>query len=280
MHMRRFAGRNVYITGGSAGIGLASARRFAGLGANILILARGREPLEQAAASIEAMKAGKAQRVQFRQLDVTDCQQTSEVLAEAVASFGVPDVLINNAGRARPRYFEDITHAQLDETFRLNVYSCWNTIQALLPHMKPRGGYIVNVSSMAGLIGTFGYSDYCASKFAVAGFSEALRSEVKRHGIMVSVLCPPDTDTPGFEEENRTKPPETRAVSAQAARLSAEKVAEALIAGMRKGRPVIIPGIEGRLAYLVKRWCPGIVEWTMDRAIRRAQEVNSGAGHA
>src|SRR6185503_5941588 len=107
------------------------------------------------------------------------------------------------------------------ETMAVNLAGCWHMIQALLPHMKARGGYIVNTASLAGLIGVSGYSDYCASKFALVGYSEALRAELKLVGIEVSVLCPPDTDTPGFATENRTKPEETKAISASARLMSA-----------------------------------------------------------
>ena len=123
-------------------------------------------------------------------------------MAEVVQSFGAPDILINNVGRALPRYFEDVTFEQFDETMKTNLYGAWNTISVLVPHMKAGGGTIVNVSSMAGFIGVFGYTDYCASKFAVVGLSEALRQELRRYGITVAVLCPPDTDTPGLANED------------------------------------------------------------------------------
>jgi len=156
---------------------------------------------------------------------------------------------------------------------RVNLHGCWNTVSLLAPHMKANGGgYIVNTASVAGLIGVFGYTDYCASKFALVGFSEALRSELKPHGITVSVLCPPDTDTPGFAIENQTKPPETKAVSAPAKIMTPEMVADALIRGMARRPLLIIPGIESRVAVLAKRLLPGVVEWAMDRSIRKVQQ--------
>jgi short-subunit dehydrogenase len=105
----------------------------------------------------------------------------------------------------------------------------------------------------------------------VIGFSEALRSELKPHGITVSVLCPPDTDTPGFAQENTTKPPETHAVSAGAKVMTAEQVADALFAGMAKRAPLIVPGFDGKVSALMKRLAPGLVERVMDRAIARAR---------
>ncbi len=103
----------------------------------------------------------------------------------------------NNNGRAYPRKFADVSCQQFDETMRINMYGIWNTCAALVPHMKEQGGAIVNISSIAGFVGVFGFTDYSASKFAVIGFSEALKSELKQFGITVQVLCPPDTDTPG-----------------------------------------------------------------------------------
>jgi NAD(P)-dependent dehydrogenase (short-subunit alcohol dehydrogenase family) len=267
----QYSEKVVYAVGGSMGIGLAAARQFAARGADVLVFARRREPLQEAVREIEACRHAESQRVDLRELDVCDAEAVSAVMGEAVSSFGPPDVLFNCAGRGWPGRFEEISPEQLMRTMQLNVGGSWNTVQSLLPHMKERGGTIVNTSSLAGLIGVFGFTDYCASKFAVIGFSEALRSELKRYGIRVFVLCPPDTDTPGLDEENRIKPPETKAVSAGARLLSADAVAASLLRGIERRRLLIIPGIDGRFAALAKRLFPGLVEWVTDRAIARAQ---------
>jgi len=264
-----FADQQVYIPGGSLGIGLAIATRVAALGAHVTLFARRKEPLDQAVAAVNAARRRPTQRVAAWQLDVGDHLQVSQVMTQAVAEGGAPDVLINCAGRAYPRRFEDISYEQFDDTLRVNLHGCWNTVHTLLAHMKPRGGYIVNTASLAGLIGVFGYTDYCASKFGLVGFSEALRSELKPYGISVSVLCPPDTDTPGFETENQTKPEETRAISATARVMGADAVADALIRGMARRSFLIIPGVDGRLGVLAKRLFPGLVQRVMDRTIRQ-----------
>jgi 3-dehydrosphinganine reductase len=268
MRLADFDGAQVYIVGGSLGIGLAVAERVAALGADVILFARRREPLEQAAAAVRAACRRPTQSVVWRQLDVADHDQVAATMSTLVAERGAPDVLINCAGRAYPRRFEDVTYAQFAETMLVNLHGCWNTIQALLPHMKAKQrGYIVNTSSIAGLIGVFGYTDYCASKFALVGFSEALRGELKPHGITVSVLCPPDTETPGFATENLTKPEETRAISASAKVMSPEAVADALLRGMARRRFLIIPGFDSRLGVLAKRFVPGVVHWVMDRTV-------------
>ena len=266
-----FDGSVVYVVGGSSGIGLAIAKQVAALGAHLTIFARRTDVLERAVAEIETARARPTQRAAYRALDVADHRQVAEIMPAVLAEHGVPSVLINCAGRAYPRRFEDISHAQFDETLRVNLGGSWNTTHAVLPAMKANGrGYIVNVASLAGLIGAFGYTDYCASKFALIGLSEALRSEVKRHGITVSVLCPPDTDTPGFVTENQTKPAETRAVLAHTTVMSADAVAQALLRGMRRRDFLIVPGIESQFAALMKRLFPSVVTWVMDRTIAQA----------
>ena len=270
--MKDFRNKNAYIVGGSSGIGLAIARLLAEHGANIVIFARDQEKLARAAEKISVRRAADRQTVAWIPLDVADRFMVDQVLDASVKRYGIPHILINCAGRAYPRYFEEIGFAQLDETMQINFYGMWHVTRKLAPLMKPGGGYIVNVSSVAGFLGVFGFTDYSASKFAVMGFSEALRSELKPFGIMVSVLCPPDTDTPSLAVENRTKPAETRAISANAGLLQPEAVAMALIKGMRKKRSVIIPGVQGKMTYLVKRWMPFLVERMMDRTIRRVQK--------
>jgi 3-dehydrosphinganine reductase len=276
MKPAEFNGRNVYVVGGSTGIGLSIARKTVALGAHVTIFARRQAVLESAHTEILTACRSSSQRVSWRVMDVADHEQVRAVLSATVAEVNPPDVLINCAGRAVPRRFEEVTHEQFEDTLRVNLHGCWNTVHALLPYMKTRGGYIVNTSSIAGLIGVFGYTDYCASKFALIGFSEALRCELKPHGIVVSVLCPPDTDTPGFADENKTKPDETRAISATAKLMSADAVADALLRGMAKREFLIVPGFDGRLAVLAKRLFPGVVGWVMDRTVARVARSRRG----
>lgn len=272
--MRGFEGRLAFVTGGSSGIGLCAAEILAGEGADVVVFARGRERLEEAVRRMEAAgeRTGRrsGQRLAWRKMDVSDHEEVARVMEEAVAAFGAPDILINSAGRAYPDYFPNIPYEQFDETMKVHIYGAWNTVSSLVPHMRRRGGYIVNVASVLGFLGVFGYADYCPSKFAIVGFSEVLASELKRWGIGVSVVCPPDTDTPGFAVENRTKPPETAAVSEGGGLMQPQEVAQALIKGMRRGKLYITPGGAGMLYYM-KRFFPRVVDLVMDSRIRKAQ---------
>jgi short-subunit dehydrogenase len=268
--MKDFAGKRVFIAGGSAGIGLACARLFSQKGAEVHLFARNKARLLTARDEVAACCADFSRCFDCAPLDVTDAAGVKAVMDEMVAKYGPPDILLNCAGQARPRRFEEISPDQALNTMNINFAGTWNTVAALWPAMKKNGGWIVNTASVAGFMGIFGYTDYCASKFAVIGFSEALKSEGEAFGIRVSVLCPPDTDTPGLAEENLTKPPETRAISSTAKLMSADEVARALLAGIKKGHFYIIPGFDGKLAVMVKRHAPWLLEAIMRRAMKRA----------
>jgi 3-dehydrosphinganine reductase len=276
MKVKDFDGKNVYIVGGSSGIGLAAAELLSQRGSNVIIFARGRERLEEALDKISAVKKSDRQLFAFKQLDISRADDVERIMAEAVEEFAPPDILINSAGRALPDYFENISYEQLDVSMKLHLYGNWNTIKALLPYLKQRQGYIVNVCSVLGFMGVFGYSDYAASKFALMGLTESLKSELKPCGVGISILCPPDTDTPGFEVENRNKPPETVAASEGGGLMQPEEVAEAMLKGMEKGKFFIGPG-SARMIYLLKRYAPFLVDFVMDREIKKVRAKKGSA---
>jgi NAD(P)-dependent dehydrogenase (short-subunit alcohol dehydrogenase family) len=270
----RYAGQNVYISGGSSGIGLAAAKAFVTLGADLFLFSRKSGSLQDAAEQLDTLRVSPDQRISWATADVCDREGVAAALDKAVSSFGRPHVVINSAGIAYPDNFEHFPFAMFDQTIKTNLYGIWNVLSCLVPAMKPSGGRIVNVSSVAGFIGIFGYTAYSASKFGVIGMSESLRCELKPHNITVSVLCPPDTDTPGLAQENLTKPPETKAIAGNARLLSPEYVAHAMVRGMEKGQFLIIPGFEGKFYRLMNHLLPGVVMRIMDsqvRSVRRRQ---------
>ena len=261
-----------YIFGGSVGIGLSIAKQLVQEECHVVIFARTEAKLIAATKEIESCRQQESTNVNYRTLDVSDNEQVNLVIEDCISKYGTPNLLINCVGRAHPRRFSDIPYEQLDQTMKVNFYGIWNTCSALIPHMKKKGGWVLNTSSMVGFMGVYGYADYAASKFAIMGFSETLRSEMKQHNIGVSVLCPPDTDTPGFETENLTKPEETRMISKGAKIMSADAVARIALKGMKKGKKVIVPGFDGKFAYWMKRHFPFIVEMVMQKSINKAQK--------
>jgi len=274
MKIKDYTGKTAYITGGSSGIGLACAEMLAARGANVLIMARRPGQLEIAIKQIESKRVSEKQRFSAVQVDVSDKDQIANSLSKAVKEFGTPDILINSAGISFPQKFEDIPFEKYDEIMRVNLYGTWNTISNLLPYLKQSHGYIINVSSVAGYIGVFGMTAYSAAKFAVIGFSEALRSELKRFDVTVSVLCPPDVDTPMLERAGKIKPEETKAISATAKIMTAEEVAKVVLDAMGKGAFMILPGSGTRFTYNMKRLFPGLVEFITDRKIAKFRNTN------
>jgi 3-dehydrosphinganine reductase len=255
--MEKFDNKLVYITGGSSGIGMETARQLALLGANIVLFARNRENLEQARHEIEKNKKRDNQKIMCMSLDVQNDDSVRQVMNQAVEEFGTPDILINSAGIGHADYFENISYEIFDAVIKTNLYGTRNVIASLLPHMKRKGGAIVITSSLAGLVGMFGYTAYGTSKFALVGFSECLRAELKPYGIRVTVVCPPEVDTPLVLHESKTIPPEARALKNMGGLLEPEFVARCIIRGIRKNRYMIIPGFMARLLYYNQCFTPG-----------------------
>jgi 3-dehydrosphinganine reductase len=181
--------------------------------------------------------------------------------------------VVTTAGYARPGYLEDLPAEDVTGMVTTNLLGTINVCRAVLPHLRASGsGTIVTTSSMAGLAGVFGYTVYSATKFGVIGFSEALRREVRPYGLRVLVLCPPNTLTPGFDEENRHKPAEVLAAEESVATLAPEAVADTLVRALARRRGfLVVPGRDSRLAAVAIRHLPFVV----DRALRRP-EASSG----
>jgi 3-dehydrosphinganine reductase len=268
--MKDFRNKMAYVVGGSSGIGLSVARELASRGAGLVLFARGQGGLDKALQEVSGLRADPSQRLAAAAMDVSSWPAVLSGMEQAVRDHGAPDILVNCAGRAMPGRFDELGIEKFEETMAVNLMGTIYTVKALVAHMRGRGGIIVNTSSVAGLVGVFGYTDYCASKYGVIGFSEALRSELKPLGIKVQVLCPPDTDTPGFVLENLTKPEETRRITSTAKVMTPDAVARDLIRGMGKNRFLIIPGLDSKAVVLMKRLLPGLVEWVMDLQIRGA----------
>jgi 3-dehydrosphinganine reductase len=266
-----FSGANAYITGGSSGIGFAIAGEMIKLGSNVLLVARDEKKLAEAAVLLEKRKNKNGQRIDWLSLDIGDWQRVKSLLPEKVKSFGPPDILVNCAGIAHTHYFEKIGFQRFSEVINTNLSGTWGVSRALVQHLKERQGYIVNVASTLGFVGSFGYTAYAPAKFGIVGFSESLRPELKPYGVRISVLCPPDTDTPQLVEDRRNMLPEVEAINGAVGLMQPEQVAKALIKGMIRERFMIIPGFMNKLAYLLKRIVPWLPSLIMDGIIKSVQ---------
>ncbi len=263
--MQKFQGQKVLITGGSSGIGLALAQALATRGAVVWLMARREEPLRQAVLRVReaASSPDVAEACGYLQADVRHPEEVRRAIGRMEAASGTPDLLINSAGVSRPGYAHELPLEVYRTMMEVNYFGTLHVIQAILPQMLARGsGHIVNISSLAGIIGVFGYAAYGASKFAVTGLTDVLRAELKPRGIRVSLVLPPDTDTPQLAGEEPYKPLETKALAATAGLLSPRQVAEATLRGVARGRYLILPGTESKLTYLLS-WLSGPLQYAI-----------------
>lgn len=252
--MKEFNNKSVWITGGSSGMGLALAKACAARGSHVHIIARRDSVLQQAVEEIKACSINPGQKIGSLRADVTRMEELQPLLLNLIEREGAPDLLVNAAGACHPAVFEDIGEEIFRKQMDLNFFGTLHTIQCVLPAMLKRGsGHIVNFSSAAGLIGLYGFTAYSASKFAVTGFTEALRSELRLKGIQVSIVFPPDTETPGLEEENKIKPWITKEISSAGSLEKPEDVARAVLRGIERNHFMILPGTTINLLYTVSR---------------------------
>lgn len=277
-------GKIALITGGSSGIGLAIALYLAEKGACVWLLARDPERLN---AAFESVKSRADHLCGSISADVSDWDQVSSAVAQVEAEAGFPDFVVNSAGVAHPGYFQDldleIFHWMMDVNYFGTVYVC----KAVVPGMIKRGsGHILNISSGAGFIGRYGYTAYGASKYAVRGFTDILRSELKPHGIAVSLAFPPDVDTPQLAYEKKYQPAETKALSGVASLISPswedkttlmspEQVAEDIMRQIERGHYMILPGFEMKSLYWLQGFVGSGVYPILDWLIARAQHTIS-----
>jgi len=247
MAQKSFKDQLALITGGSTGIGFSLAKILVQEGARVWLVARRKDVLEDARKNLLAISPNAS--VEILSADVADAGQVQATADHVIREAGVPDLLINAAGESYSDYVQNIPIETYHKIMEINYFGTVHMTIALLPHMLKRGnGHIVNISSAAGYLAPFGYLDYVPTKYAVRGFSDALRLELKPLGIRVSVVFPPDTDTPGLNRENATKPYETLAAFSTKV-VSADSVADETMKGLRRGQYTILPGFENKLYY-------------------------------
>jgi short-subunit dehydrogenase len=253
--------KTVVVTGASSGIGRAAALEFARRGANLVVAARRQELLDEVATACRALGVGCKTVV----TDVTlrsDCEHLIDVA-------GHVDILVNNAGFAIFDLFESAKPDDLESMMMTNYFGAVWCAQAVLPQMLARrSGTIVNVASIAGIMGYARMGGYCATKFAMIGFSETLRDEVLGRGVRVAMVCPGTVETDFFVKAERGKMPgASRLILA----IKPEKVARAIIAAAEDGkyRRILPVGaalymkfkeVFPRLAHLFMRRVSSVVE--------------------
>lgn len=254
-----FRDKAVLITGGSRGLGLVLARLLTEEGANVAICARDRAELDRAADDLTT----RGQPPLTLPCDVTEPEQVRDTVTAVEAHFGRVDVLINNAGTITVGPMSAMTRQDYEEAMNVNFWGAYNAVEAVLPGMRRRQeGRIVNVSSIGGKIGVPHLMPYSASKFALVGYSQALRAELADDGITVTTVCPGlmRTGSPrqaffkGQHESEYTW--FSIADSLPGLTISAETAARATIEACRRGEAEAVLSLPAQLGVLAQALMP------------------------
>lgn len=266
--MSWYKDKRVFITGGSSGIGRALALRVKAEGAHVSIAARGQQKLDETLAELDAIEGGSAHAIS---VDVSDLAAVRAAAEEVIAALGGIDVVVANAGVSRPGRFLEIPDEEFPRMIDINYHGVVNVVRAFMPTLLKQGhGNVCIVSSILGYLSVYGYTAYAASKYAVVGFAEALRQEVRASNITVSVSYPADTDTPQLEYENQFKPAQTKALNAVAGLQTAEHAARTIAQGVARGKADIYADFGGWFLHRAVGLSPGLVRWVIALIMRRA----------
>ncbi len=253
-------GRTVLITGASSGIGLAAARRFVAEGAEVWALARNRDRLEEL-----ARDAGGPPRLVPIVADVTDGPLMEETCRHIRSELGVPDIIVANAGIGLDARFENTSDEDLARVFEVNVFGLVRTIRPFVSCMAERGaGRIILISSVVGKRGVPNYAAYSASKYALTGLAEALRTELLRTGVKVGVICPSSTAT-DFRFRLKKKGPSQNTI--RLTRHSADSVANAIVKAVRTGKREMVLSAEGKALHYANKYVPAILDRILAKAL-------------
>lgn len=236
----------VLVTGGSEGIGRAIAAEAVKAGCDVEIWARREDKLAEA---LKDLGAGTS-----RAVDIGDAVAVRAAAERYIAINGAPDRLFQCAGFAVAAFVDQVRDEDIERLLRVNVAGAMHVVRAFAPAMSVRrSGKIVLTASDLGYVGLFGWSVYAASKHAVVGFASSLRNELKPFGVSVQALCPPATQTPGFDRENETKPRSVRKAEEAGGVMTAEAVARSAWARCGRGGLYIIPGRGSRILFALSR---------------------------
>ena len=256
-----FKNKVILITGASSGIGRQSAIEFAKLGAHIVLVARRREKLEQVANELKQFSVS----VLICQCDVSKKEQVKEMSKTVLEKFDTVDILVNNAGFAIYGSVSDLSIDEIESQMETNYFGMIYCIKNFLPSMlKKKSGHIVNVASVAASFGLPGIASYCASKFAILGFSEGLKHELKDTGVGITVVSPIMVRTNFFDHSSFEKMPKHSPTS-----LSSKAVAKAILKAANSSRlEIIVPSIV-RGAVWMKNTFPYFVNPILGKSFKK-----------
>jgi NAD(P)-dependent dehydrogenase (short-subunit alcohol dehydrogenase family) len=268
---RDLSNKVVVVTGASSGIGRATALAFAKAGANVVLAARREQALDDAAAEcrthgVEALAVPT---------DVRDRAAVQRLAEQAQERFGAVDAWVNNAGVTLMGRFEDAPEDLWREVLEVNFFGYVNGARAALPLLRAGGGTLINVGSVNSRVGAPYASAYVASKFAVRGFAECLRDELRGEGVDVCTVMPASIDTPLFQHAANFA---GRAVKPLRPVIRPERVAAAIVRCARRPRREVVVGLSGRQLIAFHDLALPLFERVMSRNVEREHFQQRPAG--
>lgn len=262
-------GKHVYITGGSAGLGLSLARILTQNGAHISIVARNQEKLNKALDQLEQLRVSPSQILSAYSHSLDTASASTLALEDACRPFGgqCPDAVFACAGSSKPMFFVEMDEQDLvngmTNGYWVQAWTAWAAAKRMARENK-KGGKIVLVSSTLGYMSFLGYASYSPPKHALRGLADTLHSEMMLYGVDIHIFFPPTMFTPGYEEENKTKPQIVKKIESTDDGLTADQAAVALVKGVQDGHAHITGDLITSLFRASTRGAAYKCNWFLD----------------
>lgn len=261
---REVKGRTVLITGAAGGLGAALCRRYAAAGARIAAQDVDASKVETLVAALRASGA-ESQAIPG---DIADPAACADMVAAVTERFGAIDGLINNAGISHRSLLADTDPAVIRRVMEVNFFGAANLTAAALPQLLANRGFVVAISSVAGFAPLIGRTGYAASKHALHGYFDSLRSEVEEAGVSVTLVCPSfiRTGIGAAASDGHGSPTQGRRIT-PGGESSPEDIAARIFDAVAEGRPLLLPDATSRKAWWLSRLAPGLYARIMKRRV-------------
>ncbi len=257
--MQKLKDKVVLITGASAGIGRACALQFAAAGAHVVAVARNAEKL----GSLQTELKGGPSRHLFFPADVTAEPMMAILLSQVKEKYGRLDILVHNAAVGYHASLELMKMETLRKVFEINYFAIVRLTQLALPLLKNSKGHLIFISSVIGRVSVPNYSAYCASKFALEALASALRCEVKKEGVAVSVVCPPRVRTDFSVNTYREQEPQMKWEKMK----SAEQMAKKIVAVAATRKRELVYSFGGKFLIFLHRRFPKLLDTIFEKCL-------------